>query len=198
MPRPSSRRRVAEVAFALFEERSYDEVTVAEIAATAGVTERTVYRTYGSKLDILLGDVGDRTVEFIAALYRQPAELGVIDALVAAVEATEPSVDTQADDLRRIRLMFSSPQLVGEWASYEHELAAEFSRWIAQRTGADADDVEVEVFAASLVAARRIAMQRWVADPGSELMGHGLGALAALRSHPLNTVTAVTGVDTAH
>jgi AcrR family transcriptional regulator len=43
------------VALELFAERGYNEVTVDDIAAAAGVTTRTLFRYFGSKQDCILG-----------------------------------------------------------------------------------------------------------------------------------------------
>jgi AcrR family transcriptional regulator len=55
MPRSGddARRRLYEAAMALFRERGYDATTTAEIAAKAGVTERTFFRHFPDKREVL-------------------------------------------------------------------------------------------------------------------------------------------------
>jgi AcrR family transcriptional regulator len=55
MPRSGedARRRLQEAAFELIRERGYDAVTTAEIAARAGVTERTFFRHFPDKREVL-------------------------------------------------------------------------------------------------------------------------------------------------
>ena len=43
---PDSRGRLQEAALALFSEHGFDQTTAAEIAARAGVTERTFFRHF--------------------------------------------------------------------------------------------------------------------------------------------------------
>src|SRR5271154_6422209 len=52
---PDSRGRLEQAALALFGERGYDNTTVAEIAERAGVTERTFFRHYADKREVLFG-----------------------------------------------------------------------------------------------------------------------------------------------
>ena len=46
-------RRLQQAALELFSERGYDQTTAAEIAARAGVTERTFFRHFADKREVL-------------------------------------------------------------------------------------------------------------------------------------------------
>jgi AcrR family transcriptional regulator len=64
MPRNGEkvRRRLQQAALELFGERGYEETTAANIAAKAGVTERTFFRHFADKRDVLFGgetELGD-------------------------------------------------------------------------------------------------------------------------------------------
>ncbi|MYR56220.1 TetR family transcriptional regulator, partial [Streptomyces sp. SID625] len=50
---PNTRERLAEAALELYGERGYEQTTVAEIARRAGLTERTFFRHYGDKREVL-------------------------------------------------------------------------------------------------------------------------------------------------
>jgi len=52
---PNSRGRLQEAALALFAERGFDQTTTAEIAARAGLTDRTFFRHYADKREVLFG-----------------------------------------------------------------------------------------------------------------------------------------------
>jgi AcrR family transcriptional regulator len=55
MPRDAEkvRRRLQEAALKLFEERGYEQITAADIAAEAGVTQRTFFRHFPDKREVL-------------------------------------------------------------------------------------------------------------------------------------------------
>ena len=51
--RDERRKRILEAAYEVFGARRYDDVTLAEVAAKAGTSERTVYRLFGTKKRLL-------------------------------------------------------------------------------------------------------------------------------------------------
>jgi AcrR family transcriptional regulator len=55
---PNSRGRLQEALLALFAERGFDQTTAAEIAARAGLTERTFFRHFTDKREALFGGAG--------------------------------------------------------------------------------------------------------------------------------------------
>src|ERR1019366_9080973 len=55
---PESRSRLEQAALALYGERGFEETTVAEIAARAGLTERTFFRYFSDKREVLFGGAG--------------------------------------------------------------------------------------------------------------------------------------------
>ncbi len=50
---PGSQGRLAQAALELYGERGYDQTTVAEIAERAGLTERTFFRYFSDKREVL-------------------------------------------------------------------------------------------------------------------------------------------------
>src|SRR5689334_17766478 len=52
---PNARGRLEEAALELYTERGFDETTVAEIAERAGLTERTFFRYFTDKREVLFG-----------------------------------------------------------------------------------------------------------------------------------------------
>jgi len=56
---PDAAPRLQQAAFDLYTKRGYDQTTVAEIAACAGLTERTFFRHFADKREVLF-DGGDR------------------------------------------------------------------------------------------------------------------------------------------
>jgi AcrR family transcriptional regulator len=84
---PDSRGRLEQAAYELFNERGYDQTTVADIAARAGLTERTFFRQYADKREVFFGGsqaLKDVMLEAVAAL---PPGVSAIEAVRVAVEA---------------------------------------------------------------------------------------------------------------
>ncbi|TDO31329.1 TetR/AcrR family transcriptional regulator [Paractinoplanes brasiliensis] len=72
--RRAVQREIAEVALGLFADRGYDATTTEQIAAAVGMSQRTVYRYFATKDEILLGKVDLVTGDMLDALRARPAD----------------------------------------------------------------------------------------------------------------------------
>ena len=82
--KPDARSRIEEAALELFAERGFESVTVSEIAARAGLTERTFFRHFPDKREVLFGGQGE-LLEFVAgAIVAAPQDMAPLDAVVRA------------------------------------------------------------------------------------------------------------------
>jgi AcrR family transcriptional regulator len=84
---PNPGRRLEQAAYELFLEHGYDRTTVADIAARAGLTERTFFRHYADKREVLFGGAAALRDELLRALDAVPPALPAIEAVRIAVEA---------------------------------------------------------------------------------------------------------------
>ncbi len=86
---PNARERLEAAALALFTEQGYEATTVAQIAARADLTERTFFRHYADKREVLFG--GEAVLEDLLV-----AEIAGLDPSVPAAEAVESAFATMA------------------------------------------------------------------------------------------------------
>jgi AcrR family transcriptional regulator len=84
---PDSRGRLERAALALFGERGFENTTVAEIAARAGLTERTFFRYFADKREVLFGGAGALRELLVRTVDAAPATAEPLEVVVAAVEA---------------------------------------------------------------------------------------------------------------
>lgn len=165
-------RRIRTHAIALFRERGFDEVTIAEIARAAGVAERTVYRYVGSKEAIVFEHSPGTFEPFLDALRREPRDLPVTAAVSNCVRRFLSSEAELQTDRDRVSLLRETPSLYSAWLLALRDLEAGLAAWLAERTGAPADDVGIRAGAAAITAAHRIANESWdTGDMGSYLDG---------------------------
>src|SRR5205814_3715391 len=69
------RREIADAAMRLFVQRGFDHVTVAEVAAAARVSEKTVFNYFPTKEDLFFDEVPERQAALVAAVRdRKPGE----------------------------------------------------------------------------------------------------------------------------
>src|SRR6516162_8715572 len=80
---PNARDRLAQAALALYGERGFDNTTVAEIADRAGLTERTFFRHFADKREVLFGGGSALQELVVATVADAPDSLAPIDAAVA-------------------------------------------------------------------------------------------------------------------
>src|SRR5215470_14768213 len=82
---PDARGRLAKSAMELYAERGFDATTVAEIAARAGLTERTFFRHFADKREVLFGGSEALEARLARGTLEAPADLGPVEAITAAV-----------------------------------------------------------------------------------------------------------------
>ena len=92
MPRDGSkaRARLRAAALDLYRERGYDETTTAQIAARAEVTERTYFRHFADKREVLFDGEAELRAVLIGAVAAAPDGLAPLPVMVAAFTAAVP------------------------------------------------------------------------------------------------------------
>jgi AcrR family transcriptional regulator len=90
---PDSQGRLKSAALELFASRGYSEVTVEEVSQAAGVTERTFYRHFPTKQDVLFGDDAQIVEDLLAAMRVQPKSAPPVELLRAALHRFAGSLE---------------------------------------------------------------------------------------------------------
>lgn len=161
---PDARGRLEAAAFELFRERGFDQTTVTDIAARAGLDKRTFYRLFGDKREALFS--GGELLE--AALVKSVAETDAapFDTVLAAFHRAAEEIFADRLDLARVRqnIIDSSPELQERELHKMRSLAAAITaalraKGVGDTTAALATESGVTVF--------RLAFARWLA-PGTD------------------------------
>ncbi|OBI18924.1 hypothetical protein A5712_20780 [Mycobacterium sp. E2327] len=84
--RRQTRRELVRAAMRLFEEKGYDETTVAEIASAAGVSTKTFFNYFASKDEVLFPHLSRRIEAAVALIERRGPDDQIADVLVAAMQ----------------------------------------------------------------------------------------------------------------
>lgn len=112
------RSRLQSAALELFSERGYDRTTASTIAARAGVTERTFFRYFTDKREVLFDGEAMVREALVASVADAPAGLGSLDTLLRAFELFRPMLESKWSYAKpRQDLIAATPAL------YERELA---------------------------------------------------------------------------
>jgi AcrR family transcriptional regulator len=150
--RPDGRERLQEAAVELFRERGYEAVTVAEIAARAGLTKRTFFNHFNDKRDVLFAGAADLEAEVLRRLRDANSTASPFDVAIEALGRAGQTLSEFAPytSLRR-ELIDSSTELrerdLMKSASLSSAIAAELeARGAASRVAAFAALCAVAVF----------------------------------------------------
>src|SRR5919201_1988459 len=84
---PNARGRLEQAALQLFIERGFEQTTVAEIAKRAGLTERTFFRYFADKREVLFGGAGSLQELLVSTVADAPASLAPMDAVAGGLES---------------------------------------------------------------------------------------------------------------
>ena len=164
MSKPSARERLAGAAFALFDERGYEQTTVDDITERAGLGRTTFFRYYRSKDDVIFPD-HDQLLEQITDRLRTSSH-GT--ALVAVSDAVRLVLLHYIDEgelaRRRYALTTTTPALrdreIASVAGYQRLFREFIAGWMADT--AEPAPLRAELMAAAVVAAHNHVLRRWL------------------------------------
>jgi AcrR family transcriptional regulator len=148
----ATREAIAVTARRLFAERGFDHVTVAEVAAAADVSEKTVFNHFATKEDLVFAGGETRLAQLHAAISQRPPGTSVLDVFRANSEAMLDTVAAGEGDDRLVvpRIVRDSPTLQKRLAAGWEAEAATLVAVVAEATGADDDDLVPAVVARTL------------------------------------------------
>jgi AcrR family transcriptional regulator len=109
---PEARERMIGAAMELFAERGFAQTTAGDIAERAGVTERTFFRYFADKREVLFDGSETMTKTAHDAILAAPADRTPLDAALAGVVAAgELLEDRREHAVRRSRIIAVNPTL---------------------------------------------------------------------------------------
>jgi AcrR family transcriptional regulator len=170
----AGREEIVDAAFRLFASRGYDATAVDDIAAEAGVSRSTFFRSFGSKEAVIFPD-HDMLLGRVEERLRTSHANSALTAVVDAVKVVLFHYVAEGERAReRYRLTSTIPALrereLVSGARYQHLFRRHLSQW---GDGTDASELRAEVTAAAVVAAHNRVLRRWLrgecADPHEEI-----------------------------
>ncbi|MEV7076535.1 TetR family transcriptional regulator [Streptomyces sp. NPDC093990] len=163
------RAAIVEVGMRLFTEKGFDATTVEEIADTAEVSRRTLFRYFGTKGDIVMDWARGTTETLCSALRARPLDESPMESLRAAFQALNRSFTGDVSAIHAQALMVERttslrPYSMLKHAQWEEALAAA----LAERDRR-LDTATSALLARIGVAAFRVALDEWLNGDGSDL-----------------------------
>jgi AcrR family transcriptional regulator len=179
---PHTRERLEQAALTLFSERGFEQATVAEIAARAGLTERTFFRYFADKPEVLFWGQGAFQELFVNSVLGAPDSAAPLGAVAAGLDAVAGVLQQRRDIARRRQpIIAANPELQERELMKLASLAAAIAGALRRR---GAGDLAASLTAEAGVAVFRVAFDRWVSDPGerdlSQVIRESLAELKAV------------------
>jgi AcrR family transcriptional regulator len=157
---PDSWGRLQEAALALYAERGFDQTTAAEIAARVGVTERTFFRHFADKREVLFGGSELLRERIVTGVAEAPDGRTPLEAVARGLDAAAALLGEARRDLsaQRHAVIAANPEL------RERELAklADYAAAVAatlRRRGVG--EPQATLAAEAGMSVLRVAIERW-------------------------------------
>jgi AcrR family transcriptional regulator len=160
---PDAHSRLVQAALALFIERGFDDTTVEEIAQRAGVTERTFFRHFGDKREVLFWGQNNLRDTIVNAIAAAPASAAPIAAVAAGLDAAGTVFHGRhAFARQRQAVIAANPALRERELIKLASLAAAMAEALR---GRGVTDPAAGLAAEAGVIAFKAAFARWIDDP---------------------------------
>ncbi|MEV2234837.1 helix-turn-helix domain-containing protein [Streptomyces phaeochromogenes] len=181
---PDARGRLEKAALDLYSERGYEQTTAAQIAERAGLTERTFFRHYADKREVLFGGSSALEQAFVDTLTDIPHVAAPIDAMATTLETVAALfLERHEHSQRRQAVIVANAELrereLIKLASLSAALAATLrSRGVKDPAATLTAEAGITVF--------KVGFERWVTDNGDR-------PLADFLRESLDELKVVTG-----
>jgi AcrR family transcriptional regulator len=167
---PDARGRLERAALELYVERGFEQTTVAEIAKRAGLTERTFFRHFADKREVLFWGAGQLQDFLVGALASAPDSAAPIDAVVAALEAAGALFQERREGARQRQTVIAAHAELQERELIKLASLASAMADVLRRRGVK--DPAASLTAEAGITIFRIAFERWISEPTQADLPH--------------------------
>src|SRR5437870_4331612 len=163
---PDARGRLEQAALKLYIERGFEQTTVAEIAKRAGLTERTFFRHFADKREVLFWGAGALQTLVVSSVANAPDSAAPIDATAAALEAGAALLQERREFARqRQTIIAANPELQERELIKLASLASAIAEALRER---GVRDPAASLAAEAGIAVFKIAFERWISGTNQQ------------------------------
>jgi AcrR family transcriptional regulator len=160
--KPDAQGRLARAALELYGERGFEQTTVAEIAERAGLTERTFFRHFADKREILFAGADTLQEGIVGAVVEADESASPLDAVAAALEAVGAVLQEGRQYSQQRQLVIAANR---ELQERELTKLASLSTALADALrGRGVEDPAAALIAEAGIAVFKVAFERWVEE----------------------------------
>jgi AcrR family transcriptional regulator len=151
-----------QAAFELYGERGFEQTTVAEIAQRAGLTERTFFRHFADKREVLFAGADALRELLVSTVAKAPRPLAPIEVAAAGLQAAGALIHEGGDLPRRRQAIIASSEELRERELIKlASLAAALAEALRQR---GVDEPTASLTAEAGIAVFKVAFERYVEE----------------------------------
>jgi TetR/AcrR family transcriptional regulator, regulator of mycofactocin system len=169
-PPVTSRAELEQVALDLFLRHGFNETTLDDIAAAAGIARRTFFGYFSSKNDVVWGDFDALLSGMEAWLAAAPADAPLLDVLTdAVVRFNALAPEAVPAHRQRMSLILHVPALQAHSTLRYADWRGVVTRFAAGRLGQPADGLLPQLIGHLALGSAVAAYERWLADERADL-----------------------------
>ncbi len=163
---PNPRGRLEQAALELYIERGFEQTTVAEIAKRAGLTERTFFRHFADKREVLFAGAGSLQDLLVSTLASAPDSAAPIDAVASALEAAGALLQERREYARKRQAVIAAHAELQERELIKLASLGSAMAGVLRRRGVK--DPAASLTAEAGIAVFRIAFERWISESSQQ------------------------------
>ena len=167
---PNARGRLERAALELYVERGFEQTTVAEIAKRAGLTERTFFRHFADKREVLFAGAGELQDFLVSTLASAPDSAAPIDAIAAALQAAGALFEERREYARQRQTVIAANAELRERELIKLASLASAMADALRRRGVA--DPAASLTAEAGIAVFKIAFERWTSETSQRDLPH--------------------------
>jgi AcrR family transcriptional regulator len=163
--RRSTHEALRQAALKSFARKGFANVTVTELAAEAGVTERTFFRHFPTKEAVLFQDYETHLEWLAEALAQRPASESLFDAVLASVAAFPYDLEVVRQAATARTELISADRIASHLRVVQSSFAQVLTEFVRKRNP-DVTNLNLgaEVAGSALAAALVVAVENWGRD----------------------------------
>ena len=159
---PNARGRLEQAALELYLERGFEQTTVAEIARRAGLTERTFFRHFADKREVLFWGQSALQELVVSTVASAPDSAAPIDAVASALETAGAVLQERRENARQRQAVIAANAELQERELIK--LASLASAMAAALRRRGVTDPAASLTAEAGIAVFKIAFERWITE----------------------------------
>lgn len=180
---PNARERLQDAAMVLFTEHGYDRTTVGDIAARAALTERTFFRHFVDKREVLFARSEEFEKGVVRLIASAPEGAKPLDVVVVALEAAGAEIQGRVD----VHLLRARHALVVKHAEIREreliKLAALATAAAKALRARGVSEPAATLAAEAGIAVFKVSFERWISQRKPQAFAaHLRASMATLRA----------------